>query len=41
MFNDIDATEYELAWGTEAEQFNLWVEHCEDEANAALREVAA
>jgi hypothetical protein len=41
MFDDIEATEYELAYGTEAEQFNLWVEHCEDEANAALREVTA
>jgi hypothetical protein len=39
--NEIDATEYDLAWGTEAEQFNLWVEYCEAETNAALRELAA
>lgn len=39
-FDTIDAAEYELAYGTEAEQFNLWVEYCEDQANAALRELA-
>ena len=39
-FDDITCEEYSLAYGTLEENMQDWIEACEEEVNARLRELA-